>query len=146
MSKNKFHIEKELTIRSSTDNLSSVRDFTKGATEEIGVDQKSAGKIILAVDEACTNIIKHAYEYSRGGKIHIKIKADNKKFSITIIDDGIHFNPDLVPEPNLMILQKEKRGGGLGMFLMRKLMDEINYTNISPNRNKVVLVKYLTPN
>ena len=56
-------LERELIVKSSTDNLSLIRDFTKTAAADSGFPEDTIGKIILAVDEACTNVIKHAYKY-----------------------------------------------------------------------------------
>ncbi len=134
---------KELKVKSSTDNLTKIRDFTKGAADECGLSDDVIGKIILAVDEACTNVIKHAYKYSKEGEIVIRIKLDNNKFSITISDKGKRFNPELIPDPDLRKYHREKKSGGLGMFLMKKLMDEVTY-NLTEKKNQVVLVKYLT--
>ncbi|MCX6174444.1 MAG: ATP-binding protein [Ignavibacteriales bacterium] len=135
--------EKELLIKSTTDNLAVIRDFIKSAANHCGFSEDTTGKIILAVDEACTNIIKHAYKNSPEGNIIIKIKFSDPKFSVSITDEGSHFDPNTVPEPNLREYYKEKRVGGLGMFLIKKLMDEVNYSTLSGNKNQVILVKYL---
>ncbi len=135
--------EKELLIKSKTDNLAVIRDFIKSAADQSGFSEDTTGKIILAVDEACTNIIKHAYKNSPEGNIIIKIKFNDPKFSISITDEGSHFDPNKVPEPNLREYYKEKRVGGLGVFLIKKLMDEVNYSTLSGNKNQVILVKYL---
>ena len=135
--------EKELLVKSTTDNLAAIRDFVKSAANQSGFSEDSTGKIILAVDEACTNIIKHAYKYSPEGNILIKVKFNDPKFSISITDDGSHFDPNKVPEPDLREYYKQKRVGGLGMFLIKKLMDEVNYSTLSGNKNQVILVKYL---
>ena len=139
--KKKF--EKELIVGSSTDNLSLIREFVKSAAEESGFSSEIVGKIILAVDEACTNIIKHAYKYSPDGDILINVKLDNSRFTISIIDEGMRFNPNLIPEPDIKEYHKQKRIGGLGMFLMKKLMDEVKYESLNDDRNEVVLIKYL---
>ena len=136
--------EKDLLVKSTTDNLSLVREFTRNAAAECGFPDESIGKIILAVDEACTNIIKHAYKYSPEGNIFLTIKFDDKKFTISITDEGTHFDPSSVPDPDLVQYYKQKRAGGLGMFLIKKLMDEVNYATLSGNKNQVVLVKYLS--
>ncbi|MEK6553562.1 MAG: ATP-binding protein [Bacteroidota bacterium] len=135
--------EKELLIKSKTDNLAVIRDFIKSAADQSGFSEDTVGKIILAVDEACTNIIKHAYKNSPEGNIFIKIKFNDPKFSISITDEGSHFDPNKVPEPNLREYYKEKRVGGLGVFLIKKLMDEVNYSTLTGNKNQVILVKYL---
>jgi serine/threonine-protein kinase RsbW len=136
--------EKELLVKSTTDNLAKIREFIKAAAAESGFSDEVVGKIILAVDEACTNIIKHAYKYSPEGNIFIKIKLENGKFTISITDEGTHFDPNRVPEPNLRQYYQQKRVGGLGMFLMKKLMDEVKYSAPSENKNQVVLIKYLS--
>ncbi|OGU55630.1 MAG: serine/threonine protein kinase [Ignavibacteria bacterium RBG_13_36_8] len=134
---------KELTVKSSTDNLAQIRDFTQFAALESGFSEENVGKIVLAVDEACTNIIKHAYRYSPRGDIYISVKLENSKFIISIVDEGIHFDPNIVPEPNIKEYHKKRKVGGLGMYLMKKLMDEVKYSNLADNRNQVTLVKYL---
>lgn len=136
--------EKELLIKSTTDNLALIREFTRSAAEESGFSDETIGKIILAVDEACTNIIKHAYKYSPDGNIFITIKFEDNKFIIAITDEGNHFDPTRVPEPDLIHYYKQKRAGGLGMFLMKKLMDEVKYSTLTGNKNQVILVKYLS--
>lgn len=141
-SKNK-KFKKELVVKSSTDHLAQIRDFTQMAAQESGFSDESIGKIVLAVDEACTNIIKHAYKFSPAGEIFISIKLENSKFIISIVDEGGHFSPDTIPEPDLQEYHKKRKVGGLGMYLMKKLMDEVEYTSLTENRNQVTLVKYL---
>jgi len=142
-SKNK-KFKKELVVKSSTDNLAQIREFTQIAAQESGFSNENVGKIVLAVDEACTNIIKHAYKYSPVGDINISVRLEQSKFIISIIDEGGHFNPDIIPEPDIREYHKKRKAGGLGMYLMKKLMDEVKYTNLNENRNQVILVKYLT--
>lgn len=144
MQSNNKKFIKELVVKSSTDNLAQVRDFVQSAAQESGFSNDNIGKIVLAVDEACTNIIKHAYKYSPAGEIYIGIKLEKEKFIISIIDEGGHFNPDIIPEPDLQEYYKKRKVGGLGMYLMKKLMDEVKYTNLNANRNQVTLIKYLT--
>lgn len=141
---NNFSAQKELIVKSTTNNLSVVRDFVREAALEAGADDSAIDKIILAVDEACTNVIKHAYKYSPEGDINVSVRSDNNKFVIEITDHGIIFDPYGIPEPDIKKYYKERRVGGLGMFLMKKLMDEVNYMNVAGNRNRVRLVKYLS--
>jgi len=135
-------LQDKLVIKSKTDNLSKVREFITSLAQNCGLKNQDIQKIVLAVDEACTNVIKHAYNYSPEGEIIIQTKCLSDKFIVSITDKGYHFDPNLVPEPNLQLFQKEKKKGGLGIFLMRKLMDEVYYRNISNEQNQVELVKY----
>lgn len=143
MSKSPKNIRKRLTVKSTTDNLSKIRSFVKKHAKEAGFTEDTANKIVLATDEACTNIIKHAYKFSNSGRLTIFLTHNLNKFSVSITDQGDHFNSKSIPVPDLEKYYAEKRVGGLGMFLMKKLMDEVKYSQPKPNKNKVILVKYL---
>ena len=142
MIKSTKNIRRRLTVKSTTNNLSTIRNFIKVFSTEVGFDEETANKIVLASDEACTNIIKHAYKYSTSGKINVNASYNNKKFRISITDEGTHFNSKSIKEPNLKKYYEEKRIGGLGMFLMKKLMDEVIYSQSDAKKNKVTLIKY----
>jgi serine/threonine-protein kinase RsbW len=137
-------LSEKLSVNSNTDNLSHIREFTRTSAEKAGFSEDTIGKIILAVDEACTNIIKHAYKNLPGGIIDIEIEYSNPRFAIKIVDQGISFDVQKVPEPDIQEYYKQKRIGGLGVYLMKKLMDEVNYSTLKNNRNQIEIVKYLT--
>ncbi len=132
----------EIVISSSTDNLSLVRSFIEYHGRELELGRKEIAHISLAVDEACTNIIKHAYNYSKNGKIKINIDKKKDKLSVKLTDRGSHFDPSIIPDPNIEESQKMKKGGGLGMFLMKKIMDEVEY-RAKGKGNELILIKYL---
>ena len=132
---------KELLIKSRTENLTTVREFVSSAVEEVNIPQDIAGDIVLAVDEACTNIIKHAYKFIPDGDITIKLKYSDKKITVEITDHGAPFSPDNVPTPDLKKYFEEKRVGGLGMYLMKSLMDDVHYESIPGKYNQVLLTK-----
>lgn len=135
--------EKKLIIKSKTENLSAIRDFIYAAAEEIGFKSDTIGDIILAVDEACTNIIKHAYKSYPEGEIVINLKYADKKFIIEIIDYGTAFHPETVPAPDLQKYYQQRRVGGLGMYLMKTLMDDVKYISVPGKYNQVLLSKNL---
>jgi len=135
--------QKELLVKSRTENLTAVREFISSTVEEVKIPPDIAGDIVLAVDEACTNIIKHAYKYSPEGNIKIKLTYSDKKIVVEITDHGASFHPDAVPKPDLKKYFEEKRVGGLGMYLMKSLMDDIHYKSIPGKFNQVLLTKKL---
>ena len=135
--------QKELLVKSRTENLTAVREFISSTVEEVKIPPDIAGDIVLAVDEACTNIIKHAYKFLPDGDITIKLKYSEKKITVEIIDHGAPFAPDTVPTPDLKKYFEEKRVGGLGMYLMKSLMDEVHYKSVPGKYNQVVLTKKL---
>jgi serine/threonine-protein kinase RsbW len=138
--KNKNNLS-ELRINSKTENLSLIRDFVSEKALNAGIPMDTVEKIMLAVDEACTNIIKHAYKSSPDGEIIINIDYNEKKFTITIIDYGKSFEPDRVPLPNLQKYYHEHKVGGLGIYLMKSLMDDVKYTSVPGKYNQVLLSK-----
>ena len=131
----------ELVVKSRTGNLSSIRDFISKKASDAGLAKDSIENIMLAVDEACTNIIKHAYKSFPDGEITIKIEYNSKKFKIEILDHGSTFDPDTVPDPDLQKYYRNGRVGGLGMYLMKTLMDDVKYISVPGKYNKVLLSK-----
>jgi serine/threonine-protein kinase RsbW len=134
----------ELKVKSKTDNLSVIRDFISSKAFQAGIAAEAVDNIMLAVDEACTNIIKHAYQSYPEGEIIIKVEYDNDKFTILIIDYGKTFDPTTVPKPDLKKYYQEHKVGGLGMYLMRTLMDDVKYTTVPGKYNQVLLSKNIS--
>jgi serine/threonine-protein kinase RsbW len=133
------------TISSRTDNLLEVREFVMRAARDFGFSEEESSKIVLAVDEACTNVIKHAYQNAPDKKIQIDITSERDMFQISIIDNGKSFNPNTARLPDLKQHLTHFRRGGLGVYLMRTLMDKVEYSYSPGKRNVVRLIKYLTP-
>lgn len=137
--------EKQIVVKSRTENLSKIRDFISAAAAKAGFNNESVENIMLAVDEACTNIIKHAYKSFPDGDIIIELSSSNSKFKILITDYGTSFEPDLIPTPNVQKYYREHRVGGLGMYLMKTLMDSVEYKSVPGKYNQVSLIKILKP-
>lgn len=136
----------ELTIQSRTENLRRVRDFVSDAARTVGFDDESVQKIALAVDEACTNIIKHSYHFAADKDIEISIMTSDGIFEVVIADKGSSFDPRRVEIPDMKEYIRKYRRGGLGMVLMRSLMDVVEYKTYPGAKNTVRLVKYLRAN
>jgi len=124
-----------------------MRNFVSESARRFGFSESEVGKIELAIDEACTNIIKHAYKYNPDGIIEIRIsrQEDNSipKFVVEIFDSGISFDSSRYTAPDMTEYFKKLRHGGLGILLMKKLMDEVEYGHMGGERNTIRLVKYL---
>ena len=135
--------EYQLRIPSQTDNLELIRGFVAKVAEKVGFSGDDISKIELACDEACTNVIKHAYSEMSGNKsLDVMIMIDFDKFTIVVTDHGKGFDPKSVSLPDMQEYLAELKVGGLGIYLMRTLMDEVNY-EIKPGiRNRVKMVKY----
>ncbi|HUI29969.1 MAG TPA: ATP-binding protein [Candidatus Acidoferrales bacterium] len=142
-------IEDSRIFKSTTTALSDVREFVNQHAIDFGFGDKEISEITLAVDEACTNVIKHAYKGNPEAKFEVRILGSGTEFEIVVRDWGTGFNPEKVPVPNIRDRMKKHKAGGLGIFLMRKLMDTVEYHvedsahGNSDAVNEVRLVRYL---
>lgn len=136
----------ELKIPNQTDNLELIREFVSKLSAKVGFNNDDVDKIQTAVDEACTNVIKHAYEREGEDHIGIIIKIDYQKLTIMITDQGKGFDPKQIKRPKMDEYLAELRVGGLGIYLMKALMDEVDYSIQPGVGNKVRMVKYLVRN
>ncbi len=129
-------------IESRTDRLIAVREFVSDAARQFGFNDEDVSKIALAVDEACTNIIKHAYRYDPNRNITITIHGENTAFQVVITDTGLQFHPESIHSPDMREYMKHYRKGGLGIYLMKSLMDKVEYHMEPGKPNEVRLTKY----
>lgn len=132
-----------LKIPSQTDNLEIIRNFVNGVAKKVGFDSEESNKIELAVDEACTNVIEHAYQHDENQNIDIAIKIDYQKLIVIVTDKGQSFKMEEVEMPDMKSYLAELRVGGLGIYLMKTLMDEVDYQSQPGVKNEVRMVKYL---
>jgi anti-sigma regulatory factor (Ser/Thr protein kinase) len=124
--------------------LDAMREFVCQAAEDAGMNASDSYKVQLAVDEACSNIIEHACDGECGEDIEITSTALDDRLTVMIRDHGEPFDPDTVPMPDLDADLKDRPIGGLGIFLMKRLMDEIRYEILGGAGNVLTLVKYRT--
>ena len=126
-----------LTLKSDPRQLAQVRQFVRHATDEAQFDKDLAFHIVLAVDEACANIIRHAYggDYEKDIIIQAEVTPDAVEFRLR--DFGRQVNPDAMRSRSL----DDVRPGGLGCFLIRKTFDIVEYTHL-PVGTQLRLVKH----
>ena len=124
------------------DQLDAIREFAAQAARDAGMDNSAIYAVELSMDEACTNIIEHAYEGVEGGEIECTCDSDNKKLTILIHDHGKSFDPSTIALPNLEADLDSRPVGGLGVFLMKKLMDEVRFEPLGEAGNVLTMVKH----
>jgi serine/threonine-protein kinase RsbW len=129
-----------MSILSTTQNLGAVRRFVAEHAEQTGFSQDVIEQIRLAVDEACSNVIRHAYADNEEGPVNIEVEIDPKRFVISIQDEGTTFDPKQYDMPNLEQSIQARRGGGFGILIMRELMDQVEYHS-DGTKNEVRLTK-----
>ena len=115
-------------------------DFIKSATERMGIGKSTAQKIRLAIEEAVVNVINYAYHVGTEGSIEVGVMFDGKSLKATIIDSGVPFDPTAKEKADTTLAAEERQIGGLGILLVRELMDSINY-EYTDGRNILTLVK-----
>jgi serine/threonine-protein kinase RsbW len=132
-----------LKIPSVTENLQMIREFVLKIAAKAGFNEETQEQIALAVDEACTNVIKHAHHHDARRLMDIQIKTDANKMIITITDKGSGFDITKLKDPDVEKYIRESRHGGLGIYLIKTLMDEVDYEFKPGVKNQVQLTKYL---
>jgi serine/threonine-protein kinase RsbW len=121
--------------------LDEIREFVSGVAKQGGFSEKDVYAIQLAADEAASNIIEHAYEDVPDGQITITCEMKGASLVITLRDEGKAFDPSRVKQPNLKADLSERKIGGLGIYLMRKLMDEVRYQSSPGAGNTLTMIK-----
>jgi serine/threonine-protein kinase RsbW len=115
------------TFPAKFDYLDEIRDFVAEIAKEGGFNDKEIYSLQLAADEAASNIIEHAYEGVTNASLDISCDMQNDSIIIIMRDEGRSFDPSRVKQPNLKANLSDRQIGGLGVYLMRKLMDEVKY-------------------
>ena len=121
--------------------LDEIRDFVAETAREGGFNEKEIYSIQLAADEAASNIIEHAYEGIPNGELEITCEMQRGLLTIVLRDHGKPFDPTTVRPPDLKADLSERQIGGLGIYLMRKLMDEVRYESVPNGGNTLTLTK-----
>lgn len=121
---------KELTLDATIDNIPVVTDFVDENLEKVGCPMKAQMQINIAIDELFSNIAQYAYgKPPSGGKATVRVEVTGKPMAviITFIDNGIPYDPLAKEDPDITLSAEDREIGGLGIFMVKKTMDEINY-------------------
>jgi len=133
----------KILFASSTKNLALLRDFIEAKAFDFGFDENDINQIVLSVDEACTNIIKHAHKYNEKEKIEVEIKPEQGQFIIVMKYKGSGFDPNDIHNPNMNDYFNKFKVGGLGVPIMKKFMNKIEYIHNNSEDNYLTLIKKL---
>ena len=133
-----------LEIASHPALLAAARTLVATIAQRFGFDEIQCGQISLAVDEALCNIIRHGYNCRDDGRILISLserEAQSPGIEIVIEDDAMQVDPDTIRSRDL----DDIRPGGLGVHIIREIMDEVSYTRRDRRGMRLTLVKHLHP-
>jgi serine/threonine-protein kinase RsbW len=138
-------IERKFMLRvpSSTENLALIREFVGSAALQAGFNSSEIAKLELAVDEACANVIEHAYGHDITKEVIVRATLDDETLCIDVEYTGNGFDPSTVNQEELEQLISKRKTGGLGMRLMKTLMDEVRYEIEPGKKNALHMMKRL---
>jgi len=131
-----------LTVAARTENLARVRCFVRAAAAELGANPDAVDDLVLAVDEVVTNVIMHGYQ-NREGTVDVEIERKGDDAIVRVRDQAPPFDPTRVPEPDLNVPLEERPVGGLGVFLIRQMVDEMRYRAGIQGGNELTLIKHM---
>jgi len=132
----------ELEVDSKLESLAIINDSIAKMMKGIAAGERSILEVQMAVDEACTNIIKHAYSEEKG-TITLICELVNDELTVAIRDRGKPFDPSSVPGPDFHADLNKRRIGGLGIYFMRRMMDKVSYSFDAQRGNELTMRKKL---
>jgi len=138
-------VRRELVVPNDTQYLATVREEVTRVVEQSAFGLRERKLLILAVDEAVTNIMEHAYDNDLEGELDVELilEADATRFEVIIRDSGKEFDPSTVEIPDIATHVGKGQKHGLGIFLIRQIMDEINYSYVHGEKNQLQMIKYV---
>lgn len=120
--------------------LASIRQFIEQTAQSLGVEAGAAFDLVAAVDEAATNILIHGYQ-GVPGPMDILIEKEGDVMVVILRDRAPAFDPTQAPDPDLSIPLENRRAGGLGIFLIRRCVDQASHRELLEGGNELTLVK-----
>jgi len=122
--------------------LEKISQFIEEEAQNTSLDETAVYEVQLAVDEACSNIIEHAYKENEDGEIICSCTISSDAFTVILQDQAEPFEPDEIKNLEIGAPLEELGNRGAGVFLMKKLMDEVEFEFIPDEGTKLTLVKY----
>ena len=129
-----------ITLKNDVKQVKELSDFVKDVVGRLGVESSMARKLRLAVEEAVVNVMEYAYPAGMEGKVTVSIRWNGKRLKFVITDTGVVFDPTETAQTDTSLSAEDRPIGGLGILLVRELMDFINYERID-GQNILTLIK-----
>lgn len=136
----KSKLTETLCMRNDVHEVSRLNAFQKSFYAKMNLDKSLTRQLQLSVEEAVVNVIDYAYPKGTDGDVTVKMMWDGKSLRIVIVDEGVMFDPTLVEAADTTLSAEERQIGGLGIYLVRELMDTINYER-EEGKNILTLIK-----
>lgn len=134
-------LEKTLALKNDISELNNLREFSEVFGQENNISNDIINKFQLAFEELISNIIFYGYDDELPHEISVVFNLDEKSLAVLIVDDAKEFNPLEKEDPDISLSIDERKIGGLGIYLVKSLMDEVNYKRES-GKNYFYIKKY----
>ena len=139
-----YTMSESLILKNDVHEVARFSSFMESATQKMGIEKTDARKLRLAVEEAVVNVINYAYPVGTEGTVEVRLMSNAQRIKMMIIDSGVAFDPTSKEKVDTTLLAEERQIGGLGILLVRELMDSINYER-EDGKNILTLIKNLNP-
>jgi len=133
---------KRLKLKAILNNFESFMDFISAQLISSGIDNYDKTKILTGCEEIIINITKYAYD-TQEGELEIEFEKNSDTMKITFSDSGKAFNPLEKPDTDITLSLEEREVGGLGIFMVKQLLDDIQY-EYKDNKNRLTIIKRIT--
>lgn len=133
---------RRLVLPNDIETIPQLNEFIDSVAEEVGLEMSLTMSLNLALEEAVVNVMEYAYPEGQKGNVEIEVTADQQWMTFVIMDTGIAFDPTTKEDADTTLSAEERPIGGLGIFLVRQLMDVIDYKR-QDNKNVLTLRKKL---
>ena len=133
---------RRLVLPNDIETIPQLNEFIDSVAEEVGLEMSLTMSLNLALEEAVVNVMEYAYPEGQKGNVEIEVTADQQWMTFVIMDTGIAFDPTTKEDADTTLSAEERPIGGLGIFLVRQLMDVIDYKR-KDNKNVLTLRKKL---
>ena len=130
-----------LHVPSSSENLAMIRSFVSEVASRASLNEEESLLLAVAVDEACANVIEHAYSNDATQQVTVRAVLDEDSIRFDVVDRGKGFDPAVVEHKEPRDLVKQRASGGLGMGLIQRIMDEVVYHIVPGEKNELRMVK-----
>ena len=133
----------ELTIAATVENIEVVTDFVNQQLEALNCPMKAQMQIDIAIDELFSNIARYSYNPEVGqATVRVEVVEDPLAVTITFIDNGVPYDPLAKADPDVTLSAEEREIGGLGIYMVKKTMDDITY-EYKDGQNILSIKKYI---
>ena len=132
---------KERTVDAKLESIPEIQAFVRGELETMGCPEETQKQLFVVVDEVFANVASYAYADGEGSvTVRLEAESEPRAAVLTFLDSGIPFDPLTMKSPDTSLKARERKIGGLGIFMVRKLTDEVSYA-YSDGKNRLRTVK-----